>query len=296
MKLAEEYKKSLKMAEAEEFLDLVLYRPLAMIFVRLVHRTPMTPNGVTFLSFVAGIIAAWYFAQGTAAPLFLAGLWYAAANVLDCSDGQLARLQGSGTPLGRLVDGVVDWAISVAVFSGVAIGLQRLTGDTSVWYPVVGAGVSSALHAFMFDLHQQQFIATVRGQRNFVERELDVMRPELSRLNQSGGNPIRRLFLTIYVAYLDGQLRSRSSKLKGHQYSAEIYRARNKRVMRFWTLLGPTTNRTLLVVAGLVNNLWIFVWPVLIVGNVLLVVAVLWQRHVWHQLDKAPETEKLRAA
>jgi hypothetical protein len=84
--------------------------------------------------------------------------------------------------------------------------------------------------------------------------------------------------------------------LKGHQYSAEIYRARNKRVMRFWTLLGPTTNRTLLVVAGLMNNLWIFVWPVLIVGNVLLVVAVLWQRHVWHQLDKAPETEKLRAA
>jgi phosphatidylglycerophosphate synthase len=286
MNIREEYKQSLKMLEVEEFLDLILYRPLALVFVRIVYRTPITPNGVTFLSFLGGLASAYCFAQGTVSSVAWGGIWYAIANTLDCSDGQLARLQGSGTPLGRLVDGVVDWAISVAIFAGLGIGLQRATGDTSVWYYVVAAGVTSALHAFMFDLYQQQFIATVRGQQNFVDRELEKIRPELVRLNESGQKPIRRTFLAIYVGYLDAQRRSRSPELESRQYPPDLFRAMNKNVMRFWTLLGPTTNRSLLVVAGLLNNVWLFIWPIITIGNIVLVIALVWQRSVLRQLDE----------
>lgn len=286
MNIQEEYKKSLKMLEVEEFLDLILYRPLALLFVRVVYRTPITPNAVTVLSFFSGLASASCFAQGTASGLAWGGLWYAVANVLDCSDGQLARLQGSGTPLGRLVDGVVDWAISVAIFAGLAIGLHRASGDAGVWYYVAAAGFTSALHAFMFDLYQQQFIATVRGEQNFVDRELEKIRPELSSLNERGGNPIRRTFLAIYVGYLDAQRRSRSPEAEGRYYPPDLFRAMNKHVMRFWTLLGPTTNRSLLIVAGLLNNpWWVFIWPVLIIGNSILVIALVWQRSVLRRLD-----------
>jgi phosphatidylglycerophosphate synthase len=286
MNIREEYNKSLKMLEVEEFLDLILYRPLALVFVRIVYRTPITPNGMTFLSFLSGLLSAFCFAQGTVSGLAWGGIWYAIANVLDCGDGQLARLQGSGTPLGRLVDGVVDWAISVAIFAGLAIGLQRTTGDAGVWYYVVAAGFTSALHAFMFDLYQQQFIATVRGQQNFVDRELEKIRPELVRLNESGQKPIRRTFLTIYVGYLDAQRRSRSPEIEGRQYPPDVFRAMNKNVMRFWTLLGPTTNRSLLVMAGLLNNAWLFIWPVITIGNIVLVIALVWQRSVLRRLDE----------
>jgi phosphatidylglycerophosphate synthase len=286
MNIKEDYKNSLKMMEVEEFLDLILYRPLALVFVRTVYRTPITPNGVTFLSFLSGLAAAYCFAQGTASGLAWGGIWYATANVLDCSDGQLARLQGSGTPLGRLVDGVVDWAISVAIFSGLAIGMQKVTGDASVWYFVVAAGLTSALHAFMFDLYQQQFIAAVRGQRNFVDKELEKIRPELVSAHTMRNKPLRKIFLGLYVAYLEGQRRSRSPEVEGHQYPPELFRAMNKNVMRFWTLLGPTTNRSLLVVAGLLNNPWLFIWPVLIIGNILLVVALVWQGRVLRRLDQ----------
>jgi phosphatidylglycerophosphate synthase len=280
------------MLEVEEFLDLILYRPLALMFVRAVYRTPITPNGITFLSFLSGLISAFCFAQGTASGLAWGGIWYALANVLDCGDGQLARLQGSGTPLGRLVDGVVDWAISVAIFSGLAIGLQRTTGDAGVWYYVVAAGLSSALHAFMFDLQQQQFIATVRGQQNFVDRELETIRPELSILNESRRKPIRRTFLAIYVGYLDAQRRSRSPEIEGRQYPPDLFRVMNKNVMRFWTLLGPTTNRSLLVVAGLLSNpWWVFIWPVITIGNIVLVIALVWQRSVLRRLDATMRRE-----
>ena len=286
MNIKEEYKKSLKMMEVEEFLDLVLYRPLALVFVRMVYRTPITPNGVTFLSFFAGLVSAYCFAQGTASGLAWGGIWYAIANILDCSDGQLARLQGSGTPLGRLVDGVVDWAISVAIFAGLAIGMQKVTGDANVWYFVIAAGLASALHAFMFDLYQQQFIAAVRGQQNFVDRELEKIGPELANLSQLGKRPVRKVFLTLYITYLEAQRSSRSPEVEGRQYPPDLFRATNKNVMRFWTLLGPTTNRSLLVVAGLLNNPWLFIWPVLTIGNILLVIALVWQRSVLRRLDK----------
>ena len=286
MNITEEYKKSLKMLEVEEFLDLILYRPLALVFVRLVYKTPITPNGVTFLSFLGGLASAYCFAQGTVSGFAWGGIWYAIANTLDCSDGQLARLQGSGTPLGRLVDGVVDWAISVAIFVGLGIGLQRATGNASVWWIVSAGGLTSALHAFFFDLYQQQFITTVRGEKNFVDRELEKIRFGLAKHDGANVNPLKRTFLTIYVRYLEAQRSSRSADVEHRQYPPELYRSVNKNVMRFWTLLGPTTNRSLLVIAGVVNNLWVFLWPVTTIGNILLVIAIVWQRRVLKQLNE----------
>ena len=286
MSITEKYKKSLKMFEVEELLDLILYRPLALVFVRIVYRTPITPNNITFLSFLSGLASAYSFAQGTVSGFAWGGIWYAIANTLDCGDGQLARLQGSGTPLGRLVDGVVDWAISLAIFIGLGIGMQRVTGNANVWYLVITAGLTSALHAFMFDLYQQQFIAAVRGQQNFVDKELDKIKPELARLTDNRQKPLRRTILAVYVKYLEAQRRSRSPEVEGRRYDPDLFREMNKRVMRFWTILGPTTNRSLLVVAGLVNNPYVFLWPVVTIGNILLIIALVWQRGVLRRLDE----------
>jgi CDP-alcohol phosphatidyltransferase len=293
MNIKEEYKKSLKMLEVEEVLDLVLYRPLALVFVRFVYKTPLTPNGVTFMSLLSGLAAAFFFSQGTVSGMAWGGIWYAIANVLDCSDGQLARLQGSGTPLGRLVDGVVDWVISVAIFVGLGMGLQRSTGDLSVWWIVSAAGITSALHAFFFDLYQQQFISTVRGQKNFVDRELEKARAGINESNATGGNPFRTLFLSIYIRYLEAQQSSRSSEIEQRQYPPELYRDVNRNVMRFWTLLGPTTNRSLLMIAGLVNNASVFLWPVVTVGNALLIAAIIWQKGILRRLDETLKQQSM---
>lgn len=283
MKIIDEYKKSLKMLEVEEVLDLILYRPLALVFVRLVYKTPLTPNGVTFMSLLSGLISAFEFAQGTVSGMAWGGIWYGIANILDCSDGQLARLQGSGSPLGRLVDGVVDWIISIAIFAGLALGIVRSTGDTTIWYLVAVAAAVSAMHAFFFDLYQQQFISIVRGQQNFVDRELEKIRVQASGSDGSGGGMLRKFFLAIYIKYLEAQSGSRSTKVPA--YPPDLYRAANKNVMRFWTILGPTTNRSLLMVAGLLNNASIFLWPVITFGNIVLVIALVWQRSTLRRLD-----------
>ena len=122
----DDYKKSLKMPEAEEIFDLLFYRPIAYGFVKLFYRLPITPNQVTFLSMVCGLIAAHEFSLGTSIALMWAAFWYALANILDCADGQLARLQRSGTVFGRLVDGIADYITSIAIFGGIGIGMQMM--------------------------------------------------------------------------------------------------------------------------------------------------------------------------
>ncbi|HMD13820.1 MAG TPA: CDP-alcohol phosphatidyltransferase family protein, partial [Bacteroidota bacterium] len=178
--LIDEYKRSLKMPEAEEVFDLLLYRPVAFLFVKAVYCSPITPNQVTFLSMVAGLVAAWFFSTGSAAFFYWAALFYAVANILDCSDGQLARLQNSGTLMGRVVDGVADYISSVAIFLSLGIGFAR-NADPQ-WLLVIGAGLSSALHAFFFDHYQSEFMSIVRSEKNFLEKEIEQFTQEIHRL------------------------------------------------------------------------------------------------------------------
>jgi len=285
MTLLQEYKNSLKMAEVEEPLDLVFYRPVAFAIVKLIYRFPITPNQVTLLSLGAGIVAAFYFSVGTPGAFVAAAIWYAACNTLDCCDGMLARLQGSGSPLGRLVDGIADWVIAVAIFIGLGIGLASATGEPTIWYLVVAGGLTSALHAMVFDAHQQEYITNVRGRQSYQAFELDKTRAELDGLKTSKGSLWRRGMLQIYLQYLKVQERVQAQPGNQKQFSPEVYRQHNLHIMRWWTVLGTTTNRSLLIIAALFNASPVFLWIVVIAGNLYLLFMLMRQRGVRRRME-----------
>lgn len=285
MTILQEYKNSLKMAEVEEPLDLVFYRPIAFGIVKLIYRLPITPNQITFLSLAAGLVAAYEFSVGTGTALIAAAIWYAVANVLDCCDGMLARLQRSGTPLGRLVDGISDWVIAVAIFVGLGIGLQAATGDPTIWYLVVAGGIASGLHAMVFDSRQQEYITNVRGKQSYQTFELDKTKAELRQLEESGGSWSRRGVLQVYLQYLRVQERVQVQPGSPKQFSPEVYRHHNRQIMRWWTVLGSTTNRSLLVLAALFGAPAAFLWIVVIAGNLFLLFMLLQQRNVRRRME-----------
>ncbi len=130
----------------DELPDALVHRPLAGALARALRRTPVTPNHLTLLSLGLGLCAGLYLAQGhrAAAALILAHL------VLDCADGQLARLKGPSR-WGRLLDGLSDDAAGVAMYVGlVAHGMP--------WPLAAAAGASLLLRGMVFDglkaLHQ----------------------------------------------------------------------------------------------------------------------------------------------
>jgi hypothetical protein len=67
------------------------------------------------------------------------------------------------------------------------------------------------------------------------------------------------------------------------------YREQSKRIMRWWTWLGPTTNRTLLMIAGIVALPDWFCWFVIIPTNLYLAGMVVWQRKVSRRLHDAAD-------
>jgi phosphatidylglycerophosphate synthase len=84
-------------------------RPLAALVVWILARTPITPNQVTFLGFFVFLSALVPVVILTDSWGLLAGaLLIQLAYVLDCADGQLARITGKTSEIGAYFDFFID--------------------------------------------------------------------------------------------------------------------------------------------------------------------------------------------
>ena len=279
--LIEEYKRSLKMPQAEEVFDLVFYRPLAFVLVKGIYRLPVTPNQVTLFSLLAGLVAAWFFASGNPGLLIGGAVWYAIANILDCADGQLARLQSSGTLLGRVVDGVADYISSAAIFLGIGFGLAA--SGASAWWLVFMAGISSALHAMFFDHEQSEFLSASRGDGRFLDGEIAQFAERVDDLKRSRQERMKIFILSFYIRYLKLQQRA-STRQEQHVCDPQLYRTRNRVMIRLWSFLGPTTNRSLLIACALSGRIEAYLWIVVVAGNIWLPVCYVLQGRIQRKI------------
>jgi hypothetical protein len=132
------YRASKKKRDINWFTEWIA-RPPAAVVVYAMRRTPVTPNQVTFLSTVVAAVAA---AMLAALPgygwLVAAALVYEFSFVLDCVDGMLARLRKIASPIGHLLDFLMDELKAMFVYGCVAIRLWRETGDERLL--IVGLG------------------------------------------------------------------------------------------------------------------------------------------------------------
>ncbi|WP_293178678.1 CDP-alcohol phosphatidyltransferase family protein [Oceanithermus sp.] len=103
----------IKPRPVEEFLNRALWRPLAHVLVRLLRPLPLRPEALVLLHGALGLAAAAALARGADA---LAATLLLAVIVLDNADGQLARVRGQVSLLGRYLDSEVDLAVHAALF------------------------------------------------------------------------------------------------------------------------------------------------------------------------------------
>ncbi|GGT24123.1 CDP-alcohol phosphatidyltransferase family protein [Nonomuraea spiralis] len=101
------------------------------------NRTRMTPNGLTVFSLVLGMVSATCFALD---HLVAGALMFYLSFMVDCVDGKIARLKGTGTPFGLWLDYVGDRVRVVLCAGGLAYGQYILTED--VRYVLLGASVA----------------------------------------------------------------------------------------------------------------------------------------------------------
>lgn len=291
MNWREEYRASLKLREVEEFFDLWLYRPLAFLFVKAVYRTALTPNQITVIAMLLGVVAGALFAVGTHAALVAGALLLVAYDVLDCSDGQLARLKKNGTRLGRILDGFADYVVDVTAYVGIGIGFASASDNPGLWWTLlVAAGVSNVVHAVIVDYYRNRYLDVVLQRVSTFEEDLRAFEEEHEELRSQGGHALARTLISLYLGYSRLQRRlTAGGGEHGHLagVAPEMYRAKNRRIIRLWLWLGPTTQITFLVACALANRLDIYIYGLLIAGNLWALLLYPFQARINHALKSA---------
>jgi CDP-L-myo-inositol myo-inositolphosphotransferase len=125
------------------YLNRRVSRPLA----RLLAPTPISPNQVSFFSFLLALGA--FAAFGLDQPI-VAGVLIQTSSVVDGVDGDLARLQGRASSFGAVFDAFLDRAADAFIVAGMAwwafdhpgssglepfvVGLATMTGFLMISY------------------------------------------------------------------------------------------------------------------------------------------------------------------
>jgi phosphatidylglycerophosphate synthase len=105
-------------------------RPLAAVVVVPLARTGITPNQVTFATLPVFLAGAVVMAMLPSWGALIAGAAIIEFSyVLDCADGQLARLKGTSSPVGAHLDFLMDELKAFALVAAIAIRLWMPAHD-----------------------------------------------------------------------------------------------------------------------------------------------------------------------
>lgn len=149
---------------SDGFFTTFFVSPYSRYLARWAARRGFTPNQVTTVSVLIGLVAAIAFATGERWGLVAGAILLQLAFTTDCVDGQLARYTRTFSKLGAWLDSVFDRTKEYLAFAGLAIGADQM-GDP-VWLLACAAiTLQTARHMsdFSFGLSQRDVIgATVQ--------------------------------------------------------------------------------------------------------------------------------------
>jgi hypothetical protein len=294
-----EYTSTLKGTEVEEILDLLIYRPISFLFVKLIYPTSITPNQISVVALLMGIFAGICYAFGSNEFYTLAAIFFFLCNTLDCVDGQLARLKKNGTKVGRVVDGFIDYVTSASTFVGIAIALSsssivlanindtpfgpliKITENTSMvlaWLLTAVAAASRIIQNMLFDYNRNMYQKYVYNKVSDLNEEIAEYTEEQERLAKFEGKRIEKFLVNIYLKYC--KVQKKVTHYEHLNVTPEEYKRLNKALLRMWSWLGSTTHITLAIIFTFLYRVDIYLYLVIIVGNLLCLLLFVIQKSI----------------
>lgn len=233
----------------EELVDFYFHRRLAIPVVRAAARMGLTPNQVTCLSLLAGLVSAGLFYRGLFPSAALALL---AAIVLDCSDGMLARITGTSSPVGRILDGSLDAVWIVAIWFALYFG-GRYSPPSELTLPFMAvSGACMPLHCWTYDGVKTSYVSLCEP--DFSEKHLSSEEAAVrARASRKSGRYFEALLYAIMSYHHAVFVRPPQEGPKLDAKSCAAARKILAPSMRLWSFLGEGTHLALLFTAGLLT-------------------------------------------
>lgn len=244
------YLRTLKSPDVEEPVDVWLHRPAAFLLARAaMPLRAISPNVITVVGMALGSAALAAMLIEFPAHMLVAGLMWFASTVFDCADGQLARMRGTSSAFGRMLDGAADTWVGLSAVLGSAVAITRHYSEpielAVVLALVVAATWTTRSHLFVYDHYKNLYLKmTVPGYRDAEDLEAVEKRGETIREGRIWARlayPLYYFFVreqTLMLERLDPHTTCKLGSLP--EYDAEraaIYRKHCLAPLKWWRAL-----------------------------------------------------------
>ncbi|MDR2385036.1 MAG: CDP-alcohol phosphatidyltransferase family protein [Tannerella sp.] len=281
--IKKEYEASLKSIETENYLDLWFYRPLGFGIARALRHTGITPNTITLISIFAGSAAGPLFYQNNLKYNITGILCLISANILDCVDGQLARMTGVKSKIGRILDGLAGDIWFVLIYLFLALRLKNEFGTWLFFIPAVLSGISHLVQANVTDYYKTLHLYFVSKEKGCEFHRPDKILLQYNEMKR-GISKILFFFYFLYTRMqekvtpkLQTLLKSLNSKYGDDipQYIRLDFRKKSaclmKRLIDFMTFNGRSI---ILFIVVLTGHAWFYLLFEIIILNIVLTISI----------------------
>ena len=283
--LDKEYEASLKSIETENKIDQIFYRPIGFRIARVLRGTGITPNMVTIVSIFVGAAAGFMFYHEDLSYNICGILLLIIAKIWDCVDGQLARLTGIKSAIGRILDGFAGDIWFASIYIGFALRLSHEYGTYLFFVLAILSGLSHLAQANITDYYKTLHLYFISKEKGAEFQSLEQVEAKHKEMK----NGVNKFFYFLYRWYtmlqvkatpvLQGLLRNLRTKY-GDDIPENIrldFRKRSRRLMRYIDLLTFNGRTMIMFVIVLTGQVWAYYLYEIIVLNIVL--AVVMRKH-----------------
>lgn len=235
MSLIDNVRATLKSQDTEGPFELYMTRTPGYLWACLFKWLGVHPVAVTLMSIVIGAASGWFFySEDLGMNLIGMGLlvW---ANWYDCADGQLARMTGKRTLIGRILDGFCGdvWFFFIYLFlclrmQGENIPFTNVQWGIGIWLLGAWAGLrchgrQCAIGDYYRNIHLYFLLGAGRAE---LDSEAKI-KEEMNSMKWMSKDWFHKLYLYFYARYTgsqEAQVKSFHTMMKGLEakYGTEI--------------------------------------------------------------------------
>ena len=268
---------SLKSIETENYLDRVFYRPIGFKIAKALIGTGITPNMITILSLFVGSVAGvlWYFPYSL--PFALVGiLSLIVANILDCVDGQLARLTGIKSEIGRILDGFAGDFWFLLIYIAFAHRLNVQFDTWLFWLAALLMAVSHLNQAAITDYYKTLHLFFISKEKGKEFESSERIRARIATMPAG----VNRFFSRFYLIYTHSQEKQAPevqiylAALK-EKYGEDIpedvrlaFRTKSRQLLPMIDMMTFNGLSGILFLSVLLNAVWIYLVWVIVILNI----------------------------
>ena len=176
--------------------DRYVNRKISSVLTRLFIRLGVSPNAITIVSMLIGLLGAAFFADGSYELGIIAAILFQISVVVDCCDGEVARLTFAESRFGQELDIIADNVVHMAIFAGIAWGAYVTGPWQQSSLPLVLGTIAVMGNGFSF-----WFVNRVRYMKANPKAWRQISPAQRTRLEFILGNVANRDFSVVVLLF-----------------------------------------------------------------------------------------------